>query len=316
MADARKPALGRGLSALLGDPAEDYASLDKLRSPRTLPIEHLKPNPAQPRRSINDADLQELAASIAANGVLQPILARPINQDQTHYEIVAGERRWRAAQLAQLHEVPVVIRDMDDRETLQVALVENLQRADLTPLEEAQAYQRLLEDFGHTQEDVAKAVGKSRSHIANTVRLLGLPESVKSMVGDGRLSAGHARAILSAESPEATAQEVVSRALNVRQTEDLVARTPKPRLARPVKAPDADTARLERDLSSLLGLRVEIRFRGTGGEIVLHYASLDQLDDILHRLGKEPGTPGVSLANSWQQAEPGAHSRTDDLTDE
>jgi ParB family chromosome partitioning protein len=293
--------LGRGLAALFGEESEDYATLDKLRATKDVPIEHLHPNPRQPRRSFDEAAAKELAESVKAQGVLQPILVRRHPELASQFEIVAGERRWRAAQLAQLHEVPVVIRDLNDAQSLELALVENVQRQDLGPLEEGQAYQRLIEEFGNSQEDVARAVGKSRSHIANTLRLLTLPDAVKDMLADQRISAGHARAILGAREPEAVARKVVSQGLNVRQTEGL-ARAQKeqesqaktagppeaagPRVLRGGK--DPDTIALENDLSARLGLKVTIDFHGRGGCLSVHYETLEQLDDLLHRLDHPP----------------------------
>jgi ParB family transcriptional regulator, chromosome partitioning protein len=283
--DAKRRGLGRGLSALLGDETEASLSPQTPRPPQLVPIEQLQPSRFQPRRRMDDEALQELAASIAEKGVLQPVLARRVPADAPLFEIIAGERRWRAAQLAQLHEIPVLVREFSDREAQEVALVENLQRQDLSPLEEAEGYRRLMQDHAHTQDDVARSVGKSRSHVANTLRLLSLPEAVKHMLDDGQLSAGHARALIGSAEPEALARNVVRRGLNVRETEALVAadRPSADRRPRPT-AKDPDTLALERDLGALLGLAVEISFRGTGGSLVLNYTTLDQLDDILHRL--------------------------------
>ena len=297
--DPKRRGLGRGLSALLGEEPLDEAPAPiggVARAPRLLPIEQLRPSRFQPRRLMDEEGLQELAASIAERGVLQPVLARRLD-GQDGYEIIAGERRWRAAQLAQLHDIPVLVRDFSDREAQEVALVENLQRQDLSPLEEAEGYRRLMQDHGHTQEDVARGVGKSRSHIANTLRLLTLPDGVRRLLEEGKLSAGHARALLACAEPEQAARTVVERGLNVRQTEALAGagRTPAVESRpQPAAAPakDPDTAALERDLAALLGLAVEIRFRGNGGSgaLVLKYSTLDQLDDILHRLSQ--GTHG------------------------
>ncbi len=293
--------LGRGLAALFGEENEDYAALDKLRATKEVPIEQLHPNPWQPRRSFDEAAAQELADSIKANGVLQPILVRRHPQRSGEFEIVAGERRWRAAQLARLHKVPVVIRDLSDGQSLELALVENVQRQDLEALEEAEAYHRLIEEFSHSQEDVARAVGKSRSHVANTLRLLTLPESVKAMLADHRISAGHARAVLAAGDPEAVARKVVAQGLNVRQTEHLAkaqkgaehpggkAKAPASQTAARGPAKDPDTKTLERDLSARLGLKVAIDFHGQGGCLSIHYETLEQLDDLLHRLDPRVG---------------------------
>jgi ParB family chromosome partitioning protein len=289
--------LGRGLAALFGEEGEDFAALDKVRAAKTVATEHLHPNPFQPRREFAPDQLQALADSIAVNGILQPILVRRHSEHPSEFEIVAGERRWRAAQLARVHEIPVVIRDLSDRQTLEAAIVENVQRQDLSAIEEAEGYRRLIEEFQHTQDDLAQAVGKSRSHIANTVRLLALPEPVKAMVMRGELSAGHGRALLGAEAPEALAKKVVARGLNVRQTERLVQ---KPRAAAGASATaardraargaakDPDTLALERDLTALLGLKVAIDIHGQGGALTVHYQTLEQLDEVLRRLSHTP----------------------------
>jgi ParB family chromosome partitioning protein len=289
--------LGRGLAALFGEEGDDYATLDKLRATKDVPIEQLHPNPRQPRRSFDETAARELAESVKANGVLQPILVRRHPQRVSEFEIVAGERRWRAAQLAQLHEVPVVIRDLDDAQSLELALVENVQRQDLEPLEEAEAYQRLIEEFANNQEDVARAVGKSRSHVANTLRLLSLPESVKTLLAEHRISSGHARAVLGARDPESVARKVVSQGLNVRQTEHLAkaqrssddhqggaVKALRAARADGSRAKDPDTEALERDLSTRLGLKVSIEFHGHGGRLSTLSETLEQLDDLLRRL--------------------------------
>jgi len=279
--------LGRGLSALLGDDTDDYARLDQVRAAKTVPIEHLHPGRYQPRHRMGEAQINELAQSVAEKGILQPILVRRRPDDPAEYEIIAGERRWRAAQIAQMHNVPVVIREFTDQEALEIALVENLQRQDLSALEEAEAYKRLMDEFGHSQEVLARSVGKSRSHVANTLRLLSLPEPVKRLVDEGALSAGHARALLGTGNPTALANKVVKDGLNVRQTERLAAAAASaaPRRRPSAKAgKDSDTIALERELSALLGASVDIRFDGVGGALVLSYRTLEQLDDILHRL--------------------------------
>ena len=288
--------LGRGLAALFGEDSEDYAALDQVRAAKTAPIEQLRPNPFQPRREFEPEAMQALSDSIVANGILMPILVRRRPGHPDTLEIVAGERRWRAAQMARLHEVPVVIREFSDQQALAAAIVENVQREDLSAIEEAEGYRRLMDEFQHTQEMLAKAVGKSRSHIANTLRLLGLPETVKTMVLHGELSAGHARALLGAEAPEALARKVVRRGLNVRQTEQLVrkfgpvrAETDAGTGRGPRKgAKDPDTLALERDLTALLGLKVNIEIRGTGGALTVHYQTLEQLDEVLRRLNHAP----------------------------
>jgi ParB family transcriptional regulator, chromosome partitioning protein len=285
-ADSKRRGLGRGLSALLGDDVSQAPEHDPAPSATTrVPVELLYPGRFQPRRHMADAALEDLARSIAEKGILQPILVRRHPDDSNSYEIIAGERRWRAAQMVQVHDVPVVIRDLSDREALEIGLIENLQRQDLSPLEEAEGYKRLLDEFAHTQDDLARSVSKSRSHVANMMRLLGLPDPVKEMLDSGQLSAGHARALIGTSDPSALAEKVVKRGLNVRQTEHLAKMDNNGRVtaARPAEK-DADTIALERDLGNLLGLAVEIKLRRNGGSLVLNYSSLEQLDDILHRL--------------------------------
>ncbi len=293
---ARRASLGRGLSALFGEAAEDYSALDKVRQSKQVPIEFIHPGKYQPRRTFDDEALQGLVESIRDKGILQPLLVRRDPETTNSYELIAGERRWRAAQVAGLHEVPVVIRELSDREALEIALIENIQRQDLTPLEEAEGYKRLMEEFEHTQEDLARSVGKSRSHVANMMRLLALPDPVKSMVQDGAISAGHARALLTSSDPVSVAREVVKRGLNVRQTEDLM-RGNAP--VKPKKAggrggvstdptlKDVDLVNLEEEISARIGLKVAITPQGKGGSITIHYQTLDQLDDVLRRLGGE-----------------------------
>ncbi|MBN2751295.1 MAG: ParB/RepB/Spo0J family partition protein [Rhodospirillaceae bacterium] len=290
--DNKRRNLGRGLSALLGDdPMTTTDSNAESRGPMVLPVAALTPSPFQPRQVFDEAAIDDLAASIRERGVLQPLLVRRAPGMNDIYEIIAGERRWRAAQRAQLHEVPVVLREMDDQEVLEVALVENLQRQDLNALEEAEGYHRLQEEFHHTQEDLAKAVGKSRSHVANTMRLLALPDEIKQMVEAGHLSAGHARALLGVNHAVELAREIVEKGLNVRQAESLakVGHGAKaPRAKSPGKEKDADCVALERDLTDLLGLKVTIESQGGGGRLSIQYQSLEQLDDLLQRLGR-PG---------------------------
>ncbi len=287
--DGKRRGLGRGLSALLGD--EEGAPEG---APRTIRIDLLHPGRYQPRHQFDPAAIETLAQSIREKGVLQPLLVRHHPSLTGEYEIIAGERRWRASQVAQLHEVPVVVREIDDREALEIALVENLQRQDLSALEEAEAYQRLMDEFRHTQEAVAQAVGKSRSHVANTLRLLELPLTVKRLLGEGKLTAGHARALLGTEDPVVLANEVVRRGLNVRQAERLAKRgkiKSSARQASPRPFPDskdADTRALERELSMVLGLIVSIDPTGTGGTITIRYQTLEQLDDVLRRLSQPP----------------------------
>jgi ParB family chromosome partitioning protein len=274
--------LGRGLSALIPDgpaPTAEQAAL------RTLPVEALEPGPFQPRGGMDKASLDDLAASIREHGILQPILARPKPGAAGAYEIIGGERRWRAAQAAQLHEVPVVIRDLGDREAMAAGLVENLQRQDLNIMEEAEGYRRLLDEFGLTQEGLGQAVGKSRSHVANTLRLLVLPPEVRDLVANGVLSAGHARTLVTAAEPGRLAAQIVARGLNVRQAEALAASQSRPKGAAPERpGRDADVAALERDLTERLGLRISIRHQGKGGEVVIRYRDLDQLDGLVRLL--------------------------------
>ncbi|WP_199230118.1 ParB/RepB/Spo0J family partition protein [Azospirillum sp. TSH58] len=294
---ARRASLGRGLSALFGEAAEDYSALDKVRQSKQVPIEFIHPGKYQPRRTFDDEALQGLVESIRDKGILQPLLVRRDSETTNSYELIAGERRWRAAQVAGLHEVPVVIRELSDREALEIALIENIQRQDLTPLEEAEGYKRLMEEFEHTQEDLARSVGKSRSHVANMMRLLALPDPVKGMVQDGALSAGHARALLTSSDPVSVAREVVKRGLNVRQTEDLMrgGAPTKPKKAGGGRGgaatdptlKDVDLVNLEEEISARIGLKVAITPQGKGGSITIHYQTLDQLDDVLRRLGGE-----------------------------
>lgn len=284
----RPTGLGRGLSSLLGEVAQEAPlSGGMARSGvQMLPVASLEPHPRQPRRHFAEEALDELAASIRARGLIQPIVVRPHGG---RYQIVAGERRWRAAQRAQLHEVPVILRDFDDAETLEVAIVENIQRQDLNAIEEAEAYRRLIEEFGHTQEALGRLVHKSRSHVANLLRLLDLPESVRVSVASGALTMGHARALAAAAHPEALAEQVVKRGLSVRETESLVraGKESRTRSSRSQGGVDADIAALERQLGDLLGLVVKIGHRAEGGTVALHYSSLDQLDMICQRLSGE-----------------------------
>jgi ParB family chromosome partitioning protein len=280
-----KRGLGRGLSALLGDIAKEEPIVsDAARSAgiRTIPVGAIQPNPGQPRRHFDEAALDELAASVAARGLIQPIIVRPRGKG---YEIVAGERRWRAAQRAQLHEIPAIVRELDDGATFELAIIENVQRADLNVMEEAEAYQRLVSDFGHTQGALARLVNKSRSHVANIMRLLDLPPSVRAMVADGRLTMGHARALIGTADPEILAQNVVSRGLNVRQTEALAKGPAKSRAPQASQQNGStDIEALERQLGDLLGLKVSISHGAKGGTVSIAYATLDQLDMVCQRL--------------------------------
>ncbi|GAB5468776.1 MAG: ParB/RepB/Spo0J family partition protein [Rhodospirillales bacterium] len=287
--------LGRGLSALFGE--EDLAALAGEGGPsaasRPIAIDLLHPNLEQPRRHYDEAALQALAQSITRQGVLQPLVVRPHPKKEGHFEIVAGERRWRAAQQAKLAELPALVRELDDRTTLEIALVENVQREDLTPLEEAEAYRRLMEDFGHGQAEIGQAVGKSRSHIANSLRLLSLPDPIKALVTDGKLTAGHARALLTADNPLALAEAAVAEGWSVREMERRAQQSGSPRpvpgrsrATRQVEK-DADTRALEEELALVLGLKVALMHHGSGGHLTLHYENLEQLDDVISRLRRE-----------------------------
>ncbi|MEY8881391.1 ParB/RepB/Spo0J family partition protein [Donghicola sp. XS_ASV15] len=296
----RKPmkrGLGRGLSALMADVQPDTTSQEGTAVPRRpdmmVPIEKIEPNPDQPRRRFESEDLEDLSRSIKEKGVIQPLIVRVSPRDSLKYEIVAGERRWRASQMAQLHELPVLIRDFDDTEVLEVAIIENIQRADLNPVDEAAGYKQLMEKFGHTQERLAEALGKSRSYIANSMRLLQLPEDVIEHLADGRLTTGHARALITSDHASELAKQIVSRGMSVRDTERLVKKAaqgetaPKPRSGpKPAGEKDADTKALEGDLSAAIGMKVSVEHKeGTEqGKIVISYNNLDQLDEICRRL--------------------------------
>jgi ParB family transcriptional regulator, chromosome partitioning protein len=280
--------LGRGLASLIGDMgAETNTSVERARSQRRVSIEFLHPNPRNPRRQFAVAELDELAASIKERGVIQPIAVRPVPGASGDFEIIAGERRWRAAQRAGIHDVPVVVLEVSDAEALELAIIENVQREDLNPLEEAAGYQALGDEFKYGQDEIAKIVGKSRSHVANMLRLLKLPEAVQACIRSGELSAGHARALIGNANAEALTREIVARGLNVRQVEalvrDHVARKPR---AAPVK--DADTAALEKRLGDALGLKVGINHHGERGTVQIAYSDLDQLQEIVRRLERAP----------------------------
>ena len=290
MAEGRR-GLGRGLSALLGEsdaespagPAGDAAGA------REIPIELIHRNPDQPRRRFAEAEIAELADSIREKGVLQPVLVRPAPGMAGEYQLVAGERRWRAAQQAGLRAMPALIRELDDKQVLEIAIVENVQREDLGPIEESLSYRALIDKFGRTQEEVAQVVGKSRPHVANALRLLNLPDEVQTLLADGQLTAGHARALIGSVNPLGLAQEVIARGLNVRDTEALVKRgAPEKKSARFAtggrSAKIADTLDLEDSLSEVLGLTVDIRDQGGKGELRIQYATLEQLDDLCRRL--------------------------------
>src|SRR5579864_1531574 len=282
--EVRHRALGRGLSALIGEEAVPVRGEISARKVPTLPVAFLRPNRFQPRKRFAEEEIRDLAESIREKGVLQPILIRPIAGEHSRYEIIAGERRWRAAQLAQLHEVPVVVREIGDGEALELAIIENVQRTDLNAIEEAAAYHELMDRFSYTQERVSQEVGKSRSHIANTLRLLKLPESVKVMVREGQLTAGHARTLLTVDDPEGRAREIVESALNVRQAEQR-SKDSTQRLKKPRETTDPNIRELESSVSSWLGLKVQIMHKDKkGGELRISYKTLEQLDDLIHRL--------------------------------
>jgi len=296
MAEQGRRGLGRGLSALLGEvetPVGVREAIDAAVAGEGgatfAPIELLRRNPEQPRKVFDETDLGELEESIRAKGIIQPILVRPAPGAPGEYQIVAGERRWRAAQRVGLHQVPILVRELDDIEVLEIAIIENVQRADLNPIEEAAGYKVLMDRFGRTQEGVAKVVGKSRSHVANALRLLGLPDEVREHLSAGRLSAGHARAVAATQDPVALARTIIEKDLSVRQAEALARGSDEARPASPAVRPkargkDADTRALEQDLEDTLGMTVEIDDKNGKGELRIRYATLEQLDDLCRRL--------------------------------
>jgi ParB family chromosome partitioning protein len=281
MIQVQKRRLGRGLAALIGDDTTEEAIVQDIRSLRHVPIELLHPNPNNPRKYFAEEELESLAKSLKDKGLLQPLVVRPRNDGS--FEIVAGERRWRASQRAGLHEIPVLIRELGDRETLEIALIENVQRSDLNPLEEARAYRQLIEAYDYTQLQLAEGIGKSRSHIANTMRLLTLPETILKQIEDGSLTAGHARSLIATESPEELAEKIIALKLSVRQSEDLARKTPSTTSVKTEK--DPDTRALEKELSHAMGLAVSLKHKGqTGGTVTITYKTLDQLDEISRRI--------------------------------
>ncbi len=302
----KRQSLGRGLDALFGEPAaEDQKprSRDAGSTGSTagkdapvstgattgLAVAQIKPGRYQPRHRFDDDAMTALTASIREKGVITPVLVRPHPEDSNAYELIAGERRWRAAQRAQLHEIPAIVRTFTDAEALEIGLVENVQRQDLTPIEEGEGYQRLMDEFEHTQEALSRIVGRSRSHVANMLRILGLPDDIKAMVDAGDLTAGHARALLAAHDPKALAKRIVAKGLSVREAERLAKRpaeTSKVSAPGAAKPKDADTLALERDLTNSLGLKVRVNPKGESGSVLIEYANLEQLDDLLERLGK------------------------------
>jgi ParB family transcriptional regulator, chromosome partitioning protein len=302
--DAARSRLGRGLAALIGDVgAESQGSERVARSTRKVPIEFVRANPRNPRKNFSEAELEELAASIGKRGIIQPIVVRARGAD--YFEIIAGERRWRAAQRTGLHEVPVVVIEASDAEALELAIIENVQRADLNPIEEAAGYQSLLDEFNHSQDELATIVGKSRSHIANTLRLLKLSEAIKAHVRSGKLSAGHARALIGQPNAEELAEQIITRGLNVRQVENMARRDGKAQARFVYRTgalnKDADTEALEKRLTDALGLRVTIEHRPTGrGTLRVSYGSLEQLDDVVKRLE----TDSKPAAGTWPPGKP------------
>ncbi len=289
MPDDGRSRLGRGLAALMGDVGEEpKVTNERARSQRRVSIELLKPNPRNPRHDFSETELEELVASIKERGIIQPIVVRPVRGSTDNFEIIAGERRWRAAQRAGLHDVPIVPIDATDGESLELAIIENVQRSDLNPLEEAMGYQALASEFTHSADDIGKIVGKSRSHVANTLRLLKLSDTVKALINAGKLTAGHARMLIGQPNADALAEEIVSRGLNVRQVEAMARQSGKEQAAavKPKRPPgkDADTTALEKRLSDVLGLQVSIEHRDGHGTLQIHYRNLDQLEDVLRRL--------------------------------
>jgi ParB family chromosome partitioning protein len=289
MADEQRSRLGRGLASLIGDVGGEAAHLERPRAQRKVPIEFIKANPRNPRRAFSDDELQELAASIKQHGVIQPIVVRPVKGSNDRFEIIAGERRWRASQIAGLHEVPIVPVDVSDSDALEIAIIENVQREDLNAMEEAQGFHALADEFKRSQEDIAKIVGKSRSHVANMMRLTKLPADVQALIADGQLSAGHARALISLPDASAAAKRIIAEGLNVRQTEALAHEEGVPERAPQKargggKAKDPDTIALEKRISDALGLKVSVDHRVPGGTVQIRYRDLEQLDEILRRL--------------------------------
>ena len=289
MTQVQKRRLGRGLAALIGDDTSEEAIVQDIRSLRHVPVELLHPNPHNPRKHFNEEDLESLAKSLKDKGLLQPLVVRP--RADGSFEIVAGERRWRASQRAGIHELPVLIRELNDRETLEIALIENIQRSDLNALEEARAYRQMLEQYNYTQQQLADSIGKSRSHIANTMRLLSLPEAIQQQIENGKLTAGHARSLVATEYPAEMADQIIKMGLTVREAEEL-ARKNAAAPAGPVSAveKDADTRALEKTLTETLGLHTSIKHKGAaGGSVQIKYKTLDQLDDVIRKLTVQLG---------------------------
>jgi len=292
--DVSKKRLGRGLAALIGEIDQPVESQSKpsVSADRQVPIEHVSRNPRNPRRTFDPTDLEDLSKSIRQHGIVQPVMVRHAGDDR--YEIIAGERRWRAAQMAGLVEIPVIVRDVDDRTALEIAIVENVQRADLNALEEAQGYEQLIAQYGYTQNDLGEVIGKSRSHVANSLRLLKLPDEVRTMLSEGVLSAGHARAIVSTSDPVRLARKIAEEGLSVRDAERLAQKDSdqagktdglETKSAGRTDEKDADTVALERSLSDVLGLKVQLAHKGQGGQLRIDYKSLEQLDELCRLLG-------------------------------
>ena len=294
MADEARSRLGRGLASLIGDIGGEAAHVDRpARTQRKVPIEFLKANPRNPRRDFSEAELGELADSIRQHGVIQPIVVRPVKGVQDRFEIIAGERRWRASQIVGLHEVPIVPVDVSDSDALEIAIIENVQREDLNAMEEAQGYHALADEFKRSQDEIAKIVGKSRSHVANMMRLTKLPSEVQAYIAKGELSAGHARALIGVPDPLTAAKRIVAEGLNVRQTEALAHEEGvperKPQKARSTgggKVKDPDTVALEKRVSDALGLSVTVNHRDPGGSVQISYRNLEQLDEVMRRLAR------------------------------
>jgi ParB family transcriptional regulator, chromosome partitioning protein len=283
--EGKRQKLGRGLSALLGDERSPFGRTMPSRMPTLVPVENLRPNILQPRKTFDETSLRELSDSIREKGILQPLLVRPLPELAEHYEIIAGERRWRAAQMARLHEVPVLVRNAGNMESLELALIENIQRSDLNAMDEARGFARLIDEYDHSQEDVGRIVGKSRSHVANMLRLLALPESLQQMLEDGRLTAGHARTLITARDPEALAQQIVTGGLSVREAEALAKGRKVHAAKKPPIEKDPNIRALEEQLSNELGLRVSITTHGDeSGAITVSYKTLEQFETICDRL--------------------------------
>ncbi len=288
MTQVQKRRLGRGLAALIGDDTSEESVVQDIRSLRHVPVELLHPNPNNPRKHFAEEDLNTLAQSLKDKGLLQPLVVR--SRGDGSFEIVAGERRWRASQRAGLHDLPVLIRELDDKETLEIALIENIQRSDLNALEEARAFRQLLEQYAYTQQQLADAIGKSRSHIANTMRLLNLPAATQKQIEEGSLTAGHARALIATETPEELADKIIKLNLTVRQAEDLARAKAPSAEGKVLPSKDADTRALEKQMTENLGLHVAIKHKDKlGGQVVISYKTLDQLDDVIKKLGGQVG---------------------------